>query len=183
MDKDWQKKYWDMASGLVEATQKRAEPVVRALVKQGEIAAERAEKAVDELLTMSQSNRKTISKMVREETKKAVDRFGLVRQKEIAHLERKVERLERKLAGDRVPAPAGKSGAAGSRRAKKKTAAEKKSAAGTTAAKKATGKKTTAKKAAKATAKKAAKKATPARTAATDTAAKKTTPPAGQTDQ
>ena len=65
MDKDWQKKYWDMASGLVEATQKRAEPVVRALVKQGEIAAERAEKAVDDLLKSSQENRQAIRKLVR----------------------------------------------------------------------------------------------------------------------
>ncbi|MEX0659612.1 MAG: phasin family protein [Egibacteraceae bacterium] len=147
MEKDWQKKYWGMASGLVEATQKRAEPVVRAMVKQGEIAAEKAEKAVDELLKASQSNRKALSALVRSETERAVERLGLVRRSDLRHLERKIEKLERQVASSpggakkSTPKKAAKRSSAAKRSAGKKTAkksAGKKSAASTGSAKKST---------------------------------------------
>lgn len=151
MDKDWQK-YWGMASGLVEATQKRAEPVVRAMVKQGEIAAEKAEKAIDELLKASQSNRKALSALVRAETEKAVDRLGLVHRRELRRLERKVETLERRVGASASGAKksaakkTAKKSSAAKRSAAKKTSAAKTSAA-KGAAKKLPGKKTAAKKA------------------------------------
>lgn len=149
---DWQKKYWGMASGLVEATQKRAEPVVRAMVKQGEIAAEKAEKAVDELLKASQSNRKALSALVRAETEKAVERLGLVRRRDVRHLERRIEKLERQVGSQ----GAGKSAA-------KKTA--KKPVKKSAAAKRATAKKASG------------KKASTTKTSAKRASAKKTTPP------
>lgn len=148
MDKDWQK-YLDLASGMKEATQKRAESIVRNLVKRGEIAAERAEKAVDELLAKSEANRKAIASIVRSETEKTADRLGLVRQRDLTGLERRIDALERQL------------GVAGTA----KKSSSKKSAAKKSGAKKAGGKKSTAKKSA------AAKRA--GRT----TAAKKATPP------
>lgn len=154
-------KYWDMASGLVEATQKRAEPVVRALVKQGEIAAERAEKAVDDLLERSQSNRKALAAIVRSETEKAVDRLGLVRRQELTRLKNKVERLERQLAG-------------GSSAAKKPTA--KKASAKKASAKKATAKKSAA-------AKRAARQTAAKKTAERARPSKKPAPPSNPADQ
>lgn len=163
MEKDWQKKYWGMASGLVEATQKRAEPVVRAMVKQGEIAAEKAEKAVDELLKASQSNRQALSALVRSETERAVERLGLVRRSDLRRLERKIEKLERQVG----------SSSSGARKSTSKKTAKKSSAAkrsaGKKTAKKSAGKKSAGKKSAGSTG--SAKKA-----AGRTTAAKKSTP-------
>lgn len=138
MDKAWQK-YLDMASGLTKITQKRAEQVVRSLVKQGEVATDRAEKTVDELLSRSEANRKAAAQIVRSEVDKAVERLGLVRQRDLRALERRIDELER-----RGPAstPATKKSAkrssakksAKSAPAKKSSAAKR--AARTTAAKK-----------------------------------------------
>lgn len=139
MNKEWQK-YLDLASGLREATQKRAESVVRTLVKQGEIATDRAEKAVDELLSRSESNRKAISSIVRSETEKAVERLGLVRQKDLRALERKVEKLERASGGTAAAKTSSKKSSTAppvkkTKKATKKSAAAKR-AARETAAKK-----------------------------------------------
>lgn len=139
MNKEWQK-YLDLASGLREATQKRAESVVRTLVKQGEIATDRAEKAVDELLSRSESNRKAIASIVRSETEKAVDRLGLVRQKDLRALERKVEKLERASGGTPAAKTSGKKSAKpppvkATKKATKKSAAAKRAARDTAAKK------------------------------------------------
>lgn len=160
MNREWQK-YLDMASGLRDATQKRAESVVRTLVKQGEIATDRAEKAVDELLARSEANRKAISSIVRSETEKAVERLGLVRQKDLKALERKVEKLERTGGGATSTA--------------KKSSKKTTKAPPIKASKKATKKSAAAKRAARATAaKKTEKRARPP---------KKTAPPASPTSE
>jgi polyhydroxyalkanoate synthesis regulator phasin len=130
VNKAWQR-YLDAATDVSIVTRQRAEQVVKALVKQGEVAAERAEKAVDELLKRSEQNRKVMGALVRSETEKAVGRLGLARQADIDRLERKIAQLERQ-------------GGAAKKTAKK--AAKKKSA------------KKSAKKAGKKSAKKAAKK-------------------------
>lgn len=154
VDKDWQK-YLDLASGVKEATQKRAEAVVRRLVKQGEIAAERAEKAVDDLLARSEANRKAITSIVKSETEKTADRLGLVRQRDLKDLERKIERLERQVS----------SASGGASKKQSKRSAKK------------SGKKATAKKSA--AAKRAARKTAAKKTAARGRSAKKTAPPSG----
>lgn len=132
MNKAWQK-YLDMASGLTNVTRKRAEQVVRSLVKQGEIAADRTEKAVDELLSRSESNRKAVASIVRSETERAVGRLGLARQKDVEKLERKIDKLERQSGAGGSAAK--KSGKKSTKKAAKKSSAAKR-AARSTAAKK-----------------------------------------------
>lgn len=126
MNKAWQK-YVDMASGLTNVTRKRAEQVVRGLVKQGEIATDRAEKAVDELLSRSESNRKAVASIVRSETERAVGRLGLARQKDLEKLERKIDKLAKQGSGGaRTAKKASKKGA---KKSAKKAPAKKSSAA------------------------------------------------------
>ncbi|HVL98392.1 MAG TPA: hypothetical protein VM324_03785 [Egibacteraceae bacterium] len=175
MDKDWQK-YIDLASGLRDATQKRAEQVVRGLVKQGEIAAERAEKAVDELLTKSEANRKAMSRVVSAEVEKAVERLGLVRRKDLRTLERRLDSLERSSGGTasakpRKKATTKKSAPAAEATATKATPAKR----SVPATKSAPATKATAKKSA--AAKQAAREAAAKRTAAPGQPAKKSAPP------
>lgn len=141
MNKAWQK-YLDMASGLTQVTQKRAESVVRSLVKQGEIATDRAEKAVDELLSRSESNRKAVASIVKSETDKAVGRLGLARKKDIDALERKIERLERQLGGSKSTSKRSSGKKSSGRKSTGKKASAKKSAASKRAARKTAAKKT-----------------------------------------
>ena len=117
MNRAWQR-YLDAASGLSHMTQQRAERVVKALVKQGEVAAERAEKAVDELLKRSEQNREAIAALVRNETEKAVGRLGLARQRDVERLERKIAQLERQATG----APAKKATKKAAKKSAKKAA-------------------------------------------------------------
>jgi len=163
VDMGWQK-YADTAAGLSELTRQRAEHVVRTLVKQGEIAADVTERAVDELLQRSERNRKALTALVRAETDKAVHRLGLVPRREVERLETQVRKLEKQLnearGGTKSASTPAKKTAKKSAAAKKSTAAKKaaakKPAAKKPAAKKAAAKKPAAKKSA--AAKKAAKK-------------------------
>lgn len=89
----WQR-YIEMASGVGQVTKKTAESVVQRLVKQGEVAADRAERAVDELLQRSERNRKAVGALVRAEVQQAVERLGLARQKDVERLAARVAKLE-----------------------------------------------------------------------------------------
>lgn len=186
MDRAWQR-YLDVATGFTEVTRKRAERVVRGLVKQGEVAADQVERTVDDLLRRSERNRQVIGTLVRNETERAVDRLGLARQRDVTRLEEELERV-RASPPERPQAAAE---TAGSKSAAAKRAARK-AATSTTAATSSTAKKTsgprkrstpgtTSSSAASKTPSGAATRSTGAakKTAASATAAKKT--PAGDT--
>lgn len=129
-------RYLQAASGLTEVTRKKAEQVVRTLVRQGEIAAERAEKTIDELLKRSEQNRKAIGSLVRAETERTVARLGLARQRDVERLERRLAEVEKKAGG------AAKAASKAAKKTSKKAAARKKAAGKKTAAKKTAAKKT-----------------------------------------
>jgi len=99
------------------ATQRGAESLVRVLVQQGEVAADRAEQAVDELLDRSQEPRRVVTSLVVGEAERAVARLGLARQRDVERLQARIDELERRPApaGD-GPAPAGAGAAAPQRR-------------------------------------------------------------------
>jgi polyhydroxyalkanoate synthesis regulator phasin len=134
-------KYLEAASGLTEVTQRRAEQLVKGLVKQGEVAAERAEKVVDDLLKRSQQNRKTIAGLVKTETERAVERIGLARQADVQRLERKIAELEKSRSGTTAKKTAKKTAKRAKKSTARKTAAKKTAKTSKTAktAKKSTG--------------------------------------------
>lgn len=123
MDNAWQR-YLDLAGGATQVTRRRAEQVVKTLVKRGEIAAERAEKAVDELLRRSEQNRKLLGAIVRTETEKAVARLGLARQRDFERLERKLDRLEERVAAPVARKATKKSTKKATRKATKKSSGQ-----------------------------------------------------------
>jgi polyhydroxyalkanoate synthesis regulator phasin len=120
VEKTWQK-YVESASGLTEVTRRRAEQIVRSLVKQGEIAADNMERAVEDLLQRSEENRKAVASLVRSESERAVGRFGLARKRDVERLEKQVDRLEKELRDLRGPKKA-------SKKAAKKSATSKRAA-------------------------------------------------------
>lgn len=99
----WQR-YLDLANGLGQVTQRGAEVVVKALVKQGEIAADFAERAVDDLLARSEANRQAVRTMVEAEMDRAIARLGLVRREEVDRLRSRIEGLESSRTETRRPA-------------------------------------------------------------------------------
>jgi polyhydroxyalkanoate synthesis regulator phasin len=130
VNKAWQR-YIEAASGLTDMTQQRAERVVKSLVKQGEVAAERAEKAVDELLSRSEQNRKAFSGVVRSETEKAIGRLGVARQRDLDRLERRIAQLEQRAAGGSAKKSAKKARKSSAKKTTAKKTTAKKSSPGT----------------------------------------------------
>lgn len=105
MNETWQR-YLELATGVTRVTRDRAEAVVRSLVKQGEVAADRAERAVDELLSRSESNRSGLLEMVRAETERAVAALGLAPRSAVDELAAEVARLRERLGeSGEVPPP------------------------------------------------------------------------------
>lgn len=130
-------------------TRAEAERRVQELVRRGELAQERFQAAVDELLERSRSAADDLRGVVRSEIHRQMRALGLVTREDL-------ERLEARI----------RTGGSGRKATAKKSTA-KKTAAKKTAAKKATAKKSTAKKT-------AAKKSGAKKTAAKKSGAKKT---------
>ena len=92
----------DGLAGITAVTRRSAEAIVRTLVQRGEVAADRAERAVDDLLARSERNRALVAELVHQETERVVDRLGLARQEDVDALAARVERLEAE-AGEEGP--------------------------------------------------------------------------------
>jgi polyhydroxyalkanoate synthesis regulator phasin len=177
--------YFELASGVTEASRKKAEKVVKKLVGKGGATAGQLQALAGELVATSAANRDSLSKLVRFEVDRALDAIGLATADEVAALTAKIRRLEAELrqaradAGDGTPAAVAVNAvdaAAPAKTVAKKTVAKK------AVAKKTVTKKTVAKAApakaepatvapakaepAKAAPTKAAKKAAPAKKAA-----------------
>ncbi|QBI21581.1 hypothetical protein ER308_19750 [Egibacter rhizosphaerae] len=97
-------RYLDLAGGIVAVPRRTAEAVVQRLVQQGEVAAERAEHVVDDLLARSERNRGAIAEVVTAEVERVVDRLGLARQADLDRLERRVDALAREVDEARAAA-------------------------------------------------------------------------------
>lgn len=160
-------KYLDAASGWTSLTAKKAEQIVKQLVRSGEAASDQVGDLVDDLLERQRGNREAMTALVRSETTRAVRAMGLATSTEVERLQRQVADLKRELQDVELERGSGTgsrtSGAtgAGKRTRAKKTSGKK------TAGKKTGGKKTGAKKTAakttsakKTAARKTAKKAT-----------------------
>jgi polyhydroxyalkanoate synthesis regulator phasin len=134
--------YVTLASGLTEASRRKALDTARAVLSQapgqdGAPAQRQVQQLADELLATARSNRELLRQLVRGEVQRAAHGLGLVRAADFSALSARVERVERALAA--TPSTAG-------RRAGSKQSASKRAAATTPA--KRTAAKTPAKRAA-----------------------------------
>jgi polyhydroxyalkanoate synthesis regulator phasin len=131
--------YVSLASGLTEASRRKALDTARAVLSQapgqdGAPAQRQVQQLADELLATARSNRELLRQLVRGEVQRAAHALGLVREAELSALSARVERVERALAA--TPSTAGRR--AGSKQPASKRAATK------TPAKRAAAKKTSA---------------------------------------
>src|SRR5262249_21656124 len=117
------------------------------LVKAGEVQAEQAQAAVDDLIERSRRNAERLMEAVRVEVKRQMAVVEDVSRDAYARLEKQVAELRRQMQGPK-PAKATKRAARGKRAAKKATKKAAKKCPAKRAAKKKTAKKTTKKSAA-----------------------------------
>jgi polyhydroxyalkanoate synthesis regulator phasin len=91
-------RYLDLASGLTRTTLTTTERVLAGFVRQGEVAAEHAERVVEEIIARSVDGSGALARVVRAEVEQAVERAGYVRAEEVTQLRREVESLRAQLA-------------------------------------------------------------------------------------
>ena len=92
-------RYLEIASGLTGLTIETAERIVARLVKEGEIAADRAERVVHDLIAASREGNETLTGRVRDEVERAIDRFDLARMADLDRLEERMVKLVRSSGG------------------------------------------------------------------------------------
>jgi heparin binding hemagglutinin HbhA len=130
------KRYLDAGMQFTAMTQQRAEAIVRDLVKAGEVQAEAAQAAVNDIIERSRKNTEKLLEQVRAEVARQVALAESRTKDVVATLQAQIDELRAQLPGGR---PAKKKAA--------KKAPAKKAAAKKAPAKKAPAKKAAAKKA------------------------------------
>lgn len=100
-------RYLEIAAGLTGVTAQTAERLVQRLVKEGEVAADRAERIVADLLALSQRNRELVTELVRTEVDRAMARLTPTAAVDVEEL---ADRVVQRLRADGVvlTAPAGR---------------------------------------------------------------------------
>lgn len=90
--------YLEVASGLTRTTLGATERAVAQFVRQGEVAAEYAERLLDEVIARSVDGSGAVAQLVRTEVARALERAGVARAEEVEELRRQVDELARRLA-------------------------------------------------------------------------------------
>ena len=101
-------RYLDLASSLTRTTLGTTERLLAGFVRQGEVAAEQAERLLDEIIARSVDGSGALARLVKSEVEQAVERAGCARAEEVDKLRREVDGLRAKLAAvDSDPRDAG----------------------------------------------------------------------------
>jgi polyhydroxyalkanoate synthesis regulator phasin len=129
------KRYLDAGTAFMEMPRKRAENIVKDLVKAGELQRKQAQQAVDDLLERSRKNTEQLVDLVRREITTQLSTLGVATKDDIARLESRLASLggPKPPPGAPVKAQAKKAGPA-KKAGGKKAAPAKKAAAPTTPA-------------------------------------------------
>lgn len=113
------RRYADAGAAFTQMTRKRAETIVKDLVKTGELQRDQAADRVDELMERSRKNTEALVGMIRKEVAAQYGVLGLATKQDIARLEAKIAKLgpttSRATAAKKAPAkkaPAKKAAAA-----------------------------------------------------------------------
>ena len=91
-------RYANLASGLTRTTAAATERLVAGFVRQGEVAAEQAERLFEDVVTRSIQGSGALAQLVKTEVEQAMARAGYVRADEVQDLRREVDDLRARLA-------------------------------------------------------------------------------------
>ncbi|GGK07802.1 hypothetical protein GCM10010123_42180 [Pilimelia anulata] len=109
MQETWQA-YFELLTGVTEATRKRARGVATKLVGSGVATAAQVQALTEDLMSNGAANRAALERTVRAEIDRTLDRVGLARADEVDRLAARVDALSAELAAvtGRAPERAGK---------------------------------------------------------------------------
>lgn len=143
MSNDPLRTYFQLATGITEATLAKAKDAAKALLNELDLSGIQADPRAklndlaDDMVAQSKANRDALTAMIRTEVDKAVGRLGFVREEELAALRAHVMRLEAQLAKAGAPVAKSTAGARAAKVAQKTSgSAPRKSAPRKSAAKK-----------------------------------------------
>lgn len=91
-------RYAELASDLTRTTLHVTERALAQFVRQGEVAADRAERLVEEIISRSVEGSGALAALVRTEVERTIERAGFVRSEELDALRRQVDALRAELA-------------------------------------------------------------------------------------
>lgn len=120
------KRYLEAGAGFTQLTQRRAEALVRDLVKSGEVQAEQAQATVKALVERSRQNTEKLVAQVRSEIRQQFKALGVATKDDIARLERRINEVKAGGTARRAPT---KKAMAPARKAPAKKAPARKAAA------------------------------------------------------
>jgi polyhydroxyalkanoate synthesis regulator phasin len=102
------RRYADAGAAFSQITRKRAESIVKELVKTGEVQRDQAQERVDELMERSRKNTDALVGLIRKEVAAQYGLLGLATKQDIARLEAKIAKLggsaARSTAAKKAPA-------------------------------------------------------------------------------
>ena len=83
--------------GIASLTKEKAEKLVKDLIKEGEVSEGEGSKLVKDLLEKVEDNKKTIEKQVEDTVKNVLKKINIPSRKDITELDKKIEKLDKKL--------------------------------------------------------------------------------------
>ncbi len=98
--------YLDLALGLTETSRKKATKVAKKLAGRGGATAEQLQSMAEELVSTSLANREALTRLVRYEAERALNRVGLATTEEVNALTTRVRELEQQLEQAKADAAA-----------------------------------------------------------------------------
>jgi polyhydroxyalkanoate synthesis regulator phasin len=115
------RKYLDAGTQFTEVKRAEARRRAKELIREGQLAQERAQQFVDELVESSRRRAEELAEVMRGEVQRQIGVLGIATKSDLA-------RLEAKLSGRAAPKKAAKKKAPAKKAAKKKKAPAKKAA-------------------------------------------------------
>src|SRR6266704_298768 len=116
--------YLDLALGVTETSRKKATKVVKKLAGRGGATAEQLQSMAEELVSTSLANREALTRLVRYEAERALNRVGLATTEEVNALTTRVRELEQQLEQAKADAAAVPPAPATVRKVAKRTVAK-----------------------------------------------------------
>lgn len=95
---DGMQRYAELATGLTRTTLGVTERALAHFVRQGEVAAEHAERVVEEVIARSIEGSGALARLVRSEVERTAERAGFVRASDLADLRDEVRTLRAQVA-------------------------------------------------------------------------------------
>ena len=92
------KKSLDLGLGVASVKKERAESMVDDLIEKGQLSKDEKSKAIKDIFDKIEKEEKEVQKKIQKVVKEVLDKVGVATQKDIENLQKRIKKLEAKLA-------------------------------------------------------------------------------------